>query len=148
MPEFMIRLLPTLSATDLRPVLDESLSEGFGFVQTLLDEYESGANRFDTVGAALLGIYDSGTLIGIGGVQPDPYLNRADVGRVRHVYILNAYRRRGVGKCLLDALIQHAGEHYSLLTLRTPTPAAAAFYEAIGFARETVIPEATHSLKF
>jgi GNAT superfamily N-acetyltransferase len=147
MPEFTILRLQTLSADDMRPMLEESAVQGFGFVKTLVDEFESGKNRFDTQGAALFGIYETDRLIGVGGVQRDPYLNRADVGRIRHVYVLGEYRRHGVGKRLLDALIQHAGEHYTLLTLRTPTTAAAAFYEAIGFSRETVIPEASHSLK-
>jgi GNAT superfamily N-acetyltransferase len=147
MPELTVVRLDTLSAAEMRPLLDEGLRQGFRFVQTLLDEYESGANRFDSEGAALFGVYDGEMLVGVGGVQRDPYLNRVDVGRVRHVYVLNEYRRQGAGKRLLDALIEHAGEHYTLLTLRTPTAAASAFYEAIGFAHETVIPEATHSLK-
>jgi GNAT superfamily N-acetyltransferase len=147
MPELTVVRMQSLSAEAMRPLLDEGLRQGFRFVQTLLDEYESGVNRFDTEDAALFGVYEADRLIGVGGVQRDPYLNRADVGRVRHVYVLNAYRRQGVGKRILDALIEHAGEHYTLLTLRTPTVAASAFYEAIGFSRETVIPEATHSLR-
>lgn len=131
----------------LKPLLDESLSEGYRFVQTLLDEYQSGANRFETTGAILLGVYAQGHLIGVGGVQQDPYLQRADIGRIRHVYVLNACRRHGIGKLLLHALVDHARQHFTMLTLRTNTPDAARFYEAIGFSSAPRFPDATHWLE-
>jgi GNAT superfamily N-acetyltransferase len=104
-----------LSADELQPLLDESLSDGYRFVQTLLDEYLLGANRFDSPGAALLGVYQQEQMVAIGGVHQDPYLQRADVGRVRHVYVLKEFRRHGVGKLLLDALVEQARSHFTLL---------------------------------
>lgn len=142
--ESVIVPITDLNAEELQPLLDESLSEGYGFVQTLLDEYVNGVNRFDTPGAALLGVYEQGRMVGIGGVHQDPYLQRADVGRVRHVYVLREYRRHGIGRLLLDALIKNARAHFSLLTLRTNTQAAAAFYEALGFSSEPRVEQATH----
>ena len=143
----VIRQVDTLDAAALDPLLAESLSEGYRFVQTLLDEYTSGVNRFDTPGAALLGTYRDSRLIGIGGVHQDPYLQRVDVGRVRHVYVLREFRRHGVGRLLLDGLIDHATAHFTMLTLRTNTTAAAAFYEAIGFSTQSLPPEATHWMR-
>jgi len=137
----------TLDAAALEPILTESLSEGYRFIQTLLDEYTSGFNRFDARGAVLLGVYGGERMIGIGGVHRDPYLQRLDVGRVRHVYVLHEFRRHGVGKRLLDELIDHARAHFALLTLRTNTAPAAAFYEAIGFSTEAPPKEATHWLR-
>jgi GNAT superfamily N-acetyltransferase len=145
--ESVILPITELSADELQPLLDESLSEGYRFVQTLLDEYLLGTNRFDTPGAALLGVYVQAQMIAIGGVHQDPYLQRADVGRVRHVYVLNDYRRHGVGKLLLDALVEQARSHFTLLTLRTNMQAAAAFYEAIGFSSEPHVLNATHWLE-
>ncbi len=147
MSKITIRPVEALMLSNLRPLLDESLVEGYGFVQKLWDDYESGKNRFDTGGAILLGVFDDDHLVGVGGVQGDPYLKRADVGRIRHVYILHAYRRQGVGKRLLEELIQHAQAHFSLLTLRTQTQSAAAFYVASGFDDQPVFPEATHFLR-
>src|SRR5690349_19502347 len=122
MAEITVRPVENLMLSDLRPLLDESLAEGYGFIQKLWDEYESGVNRFDTGGAILLGAFDGQRLVGVGGVQRDPYLKRDDVGRIRHLYVLAAYRRQGVGKRLLEALIDHAQAHFTLLTLRTQTP--------------------------
>lgn len=144
---YEIRPITDLRLDELQLLLDESLQEGFGFIERLWQDYASGANRFATDGAILLGVYDDDRLIGIGGVHPDPYLNRPDVGRIRHVYILSAYRRRGVGKLLMEALITHARTHFDLLTLRTLTPSAAAFYEALGFDNQPTVAEATHTLR-
>ena len=144
--ESLIAPVTHLDAGLLQPLLEESLREGYRFVQTLLDEYRAGTNRFDTPGAVLLGVSFSGRLIGIGGVHRDPYLQRADVGRVRHVYVLHEFRRHGIGRQLLSALIDHAQAHFTLLTLRTNTPAAAAFYEAIGFRTDSLPDQATHWL--
>ena len=142
--EAVIAPVLRLDATTLAPMLDESAREGYRFVQTLLDEYISGVNRFDTPGATLLGVYAGERMIGIGGIHQDPYLKRADVGRVRHVYVLHDLRRHGIGRQLLDALIDHSRAHFTMLTLRTNTQAAAAFYEAIGFRTDSLPAEATH----
>ena len=143
----VITPIARLDGDALAPLIREAVEDGYGFVQTLWDEYESGKNRFDTPGAALLGVYESGRLIGVGGVQQDPYLKRADAGRVRHVYVLREFRRHGVGKQLLEALIAHARQHFDLLTLRTNTEAAAAFYVALGFSDAPEGRDATHWMR-
>lgn len=139
-----IQAIAPLIEADLQPLLQFSLDEGYNFIQKLLDEYTSGVNRFDTPGAALLAVYDNDYLIGIGGVHRDPYLDRADIGRIRHVYVLPDYRRDGVGKRLMNALIDYARSHFHTLTLRTPTAHANAFYRAIGFSVEPRFADATH----
>ncbi len=131
----------------IEPVLESSLSEGYGFVQKLLDEYLSGVNCFDQHGATLLGVWDSGALIGIGGVHPDTYLNQPEIGRIRHVYVLPAYRRSGVGRQLMQALITHARQSYHVLTLRTLTPHGDAFYKSLGFSDTPRYEQATHWLE-
>ena len=147
MSEITLHSIEKLTLSELRPLLDDSLGEGYRFIQSLWDEYESGKNRFDGPDARLFGVFDDQLLIGVGGVQRDPYLNRADVGRVRHVYVLKTYRRQGVGKRLLEGLIEYARVHFGLLTLRTQTQAAATFYEAIGFENRPEFPDATHYLR-
>jgi GNAT superfamily N-acetyltransferase len=131
---------------ELEPLLKESLAEGYTLIEKLWNEYQAGTNRFDSPGAALLGVYQGGHLIGIGGVQADPYLKRPEIGRLRHVYVLQVYRRQGKGRRLVEALIQKASERFDLLTLRTHTAEADAFYRALGF-EVAVVPEATHVMR-
>jgi GNAT superfamily N-acetyltransferase len=141
-----ITTIDLLTIELLRPLLDESLREGHEFVDRLWREYESDVNRFNSTGEMLLGVYDDETLIAIGALHSDPYLLDAAIGRIRHVYVLNAWRGRGVGRRLLDALIDAARPHYHTLTLRTFTPDATAFYNAIGFRNSLRYDNATHWL--
>ena len=139
--------LTHVNEASIQQALESSLSEGYDFVQKLLDEYLSGVNRFDQHGAVLLGVWDSGTLAGFGGVHPDIYLNRPEIGRVRHVYVLPAYRRSGVGRQLMQALITHARQFYEVLTLRTLTAHGDAFYKSLGFSDTPRYEQATHWLE-
>ncbi len=132
---------------NIRPLLQPSLDEGYSFIQRLWDEYESGVNRFDTAGAILLGVKLDEQIVGVGGVQKDPYLNQAMIGRIQHVYILSAYRRAGVGRYLMHSLIDHARSHFTLLTLRTLTEHGSAFYNSLGFSSQPRFASATHWLE-
>ena len=123
-----------------------SRAEGLTFVDRLVDEYVAGTNRFELPGEALFGAYADKTLIGIGGLNRDPYLQKAGVGRVRHLYVLAAWRRQRVGAQLMQRIIDEAHEHFDLLTLRTFSDEADRFYRRIGFKTEPVIDGATHHL--
>jgi GNAT superfamily N-acetyltransferase len=142
-----IARISDLKDEEIQPLVDEAHRQGFDFVQRLLTDFRSGANRFDKVGEALFGAYDDGRLIGVGGLNCDPYLNDESIGRVRHVYVLSAYRRRRVATALMDRIIREAHGQFRLLTLRTRTQEASAFYESLGFAPTTEIPNATHYLR-
>lgn len=147
MTDLKITPLDTLTLEHLRPLLDESLSEGYEFLERLWSEYESGVNRFERTGEILLGVFEEDRLIAIGGLHGDPYLREETIGRIRHVYVLNAWRGQGVGRRLLAALIEATRPHYHTLTLRTLTSDAAAFYTAIGFETSPRFENATHWLQ-
>ncbi len=144
MTAYDIRSFKPASTNDFGDLLDTSKAEGYGFIETLWIEYESGVQRFDAPGAVLLSVYDGERLIAVGGVCPDPYLNQADIGRIRHVYVLPDSRRTGVGRLLMHALIDHTRSHFTRLTLRTLTDDAAVFYVALGFSDEPRFEQATH----
>lgn len=133
-----------LSMNRLQPLLDASLGEGYDFIQRLWDEYQSGENRFDQGGAVLLSGLVDNEWIAIGGVHPDPYLKLPTVGRIRHVYVLPQFRRRGIATLLMRALIERGGERFDTLTLRTLTPHGDAFYKSLGFTDEPRYEQATH----
>lgn len=122
---------------DFESLLRESLAQNFNFLKKMQDEWVSGKNRFDKKGESLFAAFDGDKLIGIGGLNLDPYVSPEQVGRVRHLYVLQKYRKSGVGKLLMNEIIDSAKINFPKLRLRTDTDAAAHFYEAIGFKKVT-----------
>jgi GNAT superfamily N-acetyltransferase len=123
--------------TSLPPTIDaleaESVRTGFGMVARLRSGWESGANRFQGDGEILVGAFRGGRLIGTAGLNRDPYVDDASVGRIRHVYVLERERRRGVARALVERLLAHAAGRFRVVRLSTGE--AASFYESLGFAR-------------
>jgi GNAT superfamily N-acetyltransferase len=132
--------------TGLETLRIESAREGFGFLDRLVADWTRGTNTFSRPGEGLLGAYADGQLVGIGGLNADPYLPGTDVGRIRHVYVQGVWRHQGVGRALIDCLVREAGGLFSELRLRTVTADAAAFYVRCGF-NPVDDPSATHWLK-
>lgn len=117
----------------IESLLEASKQEGFELVQRTIDDWESGVNRFSQTGEGLWGLVSSTELIGIGGLNIDPYIDDTGVGRVRHLYISQPHRRKGCAAFLMDTIIAQARSHFHLLRLFTANPAAAGFYERLGF---------------
>ena len=146
-PQVVTSLTGELPLAQLEPLLVESRAEGHNFVDRLVDDYADGSNRFDRPGEALFGVYVDGQLVAVGGLNRDPYLPDENAGRVRHVYVLPAFRRQGVGRLLMQTIIDAArSSHFRLLTQRTVNPAADFFYRALGFRRDSDVEGATHSM--
>jgi GNAT superfamily N-acetyltransferase len=125
-----LRELP-LDALDVLVI--ESEQAGSTFVRRLVDEWRSGANRFDRPGEALFGAWLDGRLVGVCGLNVDPYSAEPRVGRVRHLYVLTDGRRSGVGRELVAAVIAASRASFDTLRLSTTNPAAARLYESLGF---------------
>jgi ribosomal protein S18 acetylase RimI-like enzyme len=146
MTTWNVSKLVHLDLAQLGPLLHESQREGFAFLQRLWQEYVEGINCFAGQGESLYGVYNQRQLVGIGGLQADPYTKDPSLGRLRHLYVSEAVRRQGVGRELVRAVVQDARQVYKLLVLRTNTQPAAAFYQALGFVCDSSIPYATHTL--
>jgi len=142
-----IEPIASLSATELEPLLTESERDGWRFVRRLLDEWSSGENRFTQPGERLWGARSAGQLIGICGLTGDPYQADRRVGRIRRMYVLRDWRRRGIGRQLLEQAIATARSTFSELRLRTESPEAALFYEGLGFQIQRDAPHCTHILR-
>ena len=125
---------------------DASQAEGFSMLARLQDEWTSGANVFSEPGERLLGAEYRGELVGIGGLNVDPYADGPRQGRVRRFYVRPDFRRRGVSSALIGALLEDAGTFFDALNVRAPE-AAAAFYERLGFAQSAEDQHRTHSLR-
>ena len=142
-----ISRLSELELVCINPLVEESLSQGFQFVERLVQEYRSGLNCFDQPGEILLKVSVQGEVIGIGGLNRDPYFKNPHVGRLRHLYVASDWRRHGVGRLLVHQIIHEAKQHYQLLTLRTNTLVAAQFYQTFGFKTQPYWEHTTHHLQ-
>lgn len=140
-----VRSLPPPPWPELAPLARASEREGFRFLARLRREFDDGTNRFDAPGEALLGCRRGAELVAVGGLNRDPWSAEPRAGRLRHLYVSPASRGSGVGRVLVDALAAAARPHFGVLLLRTDTPAAARFYEALGFA-PVASPHATHRM--
>lgn len=116
-------------------LLDEAPAEDGAFLLRLRDGWSDGTLRFEEPGELLLGAFVEDTLVGVGGVSFDPYAPAPGLGRIRHLYVLRSHRRQGIGRALLDRLIQHGRRHFSVLRLSTQAPEAVQLYESCGFVR-------------
>lgn len=142
-----IEHLTTLAASDLADLVRESTAAGYRFVQRLVLEWGSGANRFDHDGEALFGARRRGRLVGVCGLNRDPFVPSGRAGRVRHLYVLGQVRRSGVGTALLERVIEHARGGWHILHLRAADDSAARFFEARGFVRASDVETCTHVME-
>jgi len=111
----------------------EAIAEGFGMITRLRKEWESGTNRFDREGEVLLGSFCVDRLLGIGGLNRDPYADNPRVGRLRHLYVTKSERRSGIGRSLVERILGHAIVNFD--SVRLWTDRAGSFYDRLGFDR-------------
>jgi len=136
----------TLPHAGFPSLTEAAAAEGFTFLERMQNEWDTGKNRFSVAGEYIVGVSLGDDLIAIGGLNKDPYAIEATTGRLRHLYVTAAHRRRGIGRALVDTLLSQAGSYFHRVRLRTDSAEAAAFYEAYGF-QPTREPDATHSLR-
>ena len=129
----------------LAALLAESEQQGFGFVRRLVEEWESEANRFDRPGEALFVARVGDDVVGVCGLNVDPYAGDPKIGRVRHLYVLVPHRRSGIGEQLVADVLEAAQGRFARLHLRTTNATAARLYERMGF-RRTAARDHTHVL--
>ena len=145
--EARIEHLRELRADRVAPLITESEQGGLRFVRRLAEEWATGRNRFDRPGEALFGALTGGHLVGVCGLNVDPYAAEPRVGRVRHLYVLTAHRRLGVGRQLVVTVVAAAHGPFAMLRLSTANPEAARLYEALGFRRHPADAHCTHVME-
>lgn len=115
--------------------------EGYGFVRATIDDWVTGQNRFQGPSEVFFLARSGVKVVGMCGLNRDPYFEDPSFGRIRHLYVSPDYRRLGVARSLVDEVIRAALGCFETLQLRTRD--AAEFYEALGF-RAVVDPCVTH----
>lgn len=118
--------------------------EGFRPIQWLRDEWEAGANRFSLPGEAFYTARMEGRLVGVCGVNQDPFAQKAKIARLRRLYVIPELRRKGVGRQLVKRALEDAVKNFEVIRLRTVDSNSAAFFEAIGFIKVKGDESATH----
>ncbi|RXH54908.1 GNAT family N-acetyltransferase [Granulicella sibirica] len=125
------RIVPPVRG--LEELIAEAGAEGFDFLDELIADWESGKYRFDGPHEGLFGVYVVDELVAIGALSVDPFVGRADTGRLRRIFVRKAWRRQGIGEGLVKALMVEAAKGYAIVRLRAETPYAAGLYERMGF---------------
>lgn len=127
-------------------LVTEAEATGFRGLSRLLSEWQAGGNRFDQPGEAVFIATESGRVVGVCGLNRDPYFGDPTVGRIRHLYVAVDHRRKGIGSRLVRAVMGAARGHFARLRLRTDSPDADAFYRCLGFLPVTGEPACSHQL--
>lgn len=134
----------SLDDIDVQPLSDEAWTDGYAYVERMLQDWKSGANRFDGPGERLIGAFDDDKLIGFCGLNRDPYTPEI-AGRIRHIYVSLDHRHAGIARALVAQTLDGASNWFPRIRLRA-TPASRSFYELLGF-----LPveenEATHAMR-
>ncbi|HEY7653522.1 MAG TPA: GNAT family N-acetyltransferase [Methylomirabilota bacterium] len=143
----VIARLSELPSEALGPLVAESEQAGLRFVRRLVEEWAGGRNRFDRPGEACFAALVDGRLVGVCGLNVDPYTAEPGVGRVRHLYVLSAYRKLGVGARLVAEVIAAGRGPFGMLRLSTQNEAAARLYERMGFRRCADVADCTHLME-
>jgi GNAT superfamily N-acetyltransferase len=142
-----IETLNDLSADRVRDLLADSEATGSRIVRRLVDDWTDHTNRFDRPGEALFGAWAGGRLVGVCGLNIDPYGGDDRIGRVRRLYVLTGSRRLGIGRLLVRRVIERAGDRFDSLRLRTNNEHAARLYLGMGFRECGGMGEFTHVLQ-
>lgn len=131
---------------DFGDIVALSLREEFGAMQRMREDWDSGVNRFDGAGEVLFAVRVGPRLVGICGLNRDPYAQSSEIGRVRHLYVDPEFRRRGIGGLLVSKIVECASRSFSRIRLRTLRADAAQFYLALGFRSVVGEPNVTHEM--
>ena len=128
-----IEKIQALPLDHLAELIQESKQTGFNAIQRLITNWASGANRFNRPGEAFFIAWQLSQIVGVCGLNIDPYTNAPNIGRVRHLYVMLAYRRQGIGRALVQRVITTAQPNFAQLHVRTYSQIADQFYRSLGF---------------
>jgi GNAT superfamily N-acetyltransferase len=123
------------------------MERGLGIsVSAPVDQRVGGVNRFSPVGEALFATDSVGQIVGVCGLNVDPYLDDPGVGRLGNVYVLAAFRGRGIGRRLVEQAIPAARGHFHRLLFRGEEAVPARLCELLRYRPCNEIPSCTHIL--
>jgi ribosomal protein S18 acetylase RimI-like enzyme len=83
----------------------------------------------------VIGAFNDGHLVGVAGFYVQPGPKHTHKGTLWGMYVRPAYRGLGLGRMLVEAIVDHAREHVELLQLMVVSDnlPARRLYESLGF---------------
>jgi len=114
-------------------------------LRRLEENWLRGENRFNAPGEKLLGAFLGGKLVGVCGLNRDPFSQQPRAGRIRHLYVSEKCRGLGIGKQLLTVVMADASIWFDFLNAHAPD-AVHGFYHRAGFSPVVDEPRVTHRL--
>jgi ribosomal protein S18 acetylase RimI-like enzyme len=138
---YQVKEIKCLKIDFLLELANEAKDEGHDFVQKTIDDWNSGTNDFSKESELLFGVFYKTDCIGIGGLNIDPYTTDRKTGRIRHLYVSNIHRKKGIGKLILNKLIESSKGSFDKLRLYTENSLAISFYENYGFKKSSANKE-------
>ncbi|KHE72031.1 GNAT family N-acetyltransferase [Halobacillus sp. BBL2006] len=147
MYEFQVRKIENLMQYDLSDLAAEGKKDGFRFLERLIRDYDDGSNTFSDCGEAIYGVFNKErVIIAIGGLNVNPFSYEQRIARLRRFYVSKAYRRKGVGRLLLNNIKSYAKMNFDVLVLHTDTKQGDQFYTSFGFTKADKYSNSTHYL--
>ena len=127
-----MRFEPVIEA--LPPAFDdlrlEATAEGYRFIERLATDWQAGTMRFIGEGEKLLCAFVDNIPAGLGGLTLDPDLPGAM--RMRRFYVRRPFRQRGIGRRLVDHLLESPRRMNKIIVVHAGD-GSAGFWEALGF---------------
>ena len=140
-----INAITDIRSVDLSRFREEAQRAQHRIIAKLIEQWETGENTFGKRHERFWGYFIGDELVGIGGINEDPYLKQPAYGRMRHLWVLEPFRRNGIGRALVSQAEAFAKQHYEWMTLRTPADGSAdAFYAKLGFQRCDWLDSVSH----
>jgi GNAT superfamily N-acetyltransferase len=107
----------------------DALADGHRHLMRLATELEQSPTMFHAIFAGDV----EGRLAGIGAMTDEPALTLGSAWRLRRLYVHRNFRRLGVARSIVMALLQEASGNVSTVTVHAGNDGASRFWEAIGF---------------
>jgi GNAT superfamily N-acetyltransferase len=137
---------PRFLPPDFDELVEESVIEGYRYLERMRRDWATDAALFSGPGECLFRAHAGPHTLGLCGRTRDPYAPGDRIGRIRHLYVRPAARNRGVGSALMTAVINGAARYFSQLRLRSSSTAASRLYPKHGFDLVRDDAYATHRL--
>ncbi len=142
----MIKEIKQLDKIDISEIIKSANSEGHNFINRLVNEFQNGKNCFNKPGEKFTTYIINSKVVAVCGINIEP--SNEAFRRIRRLYVLPEFRRKGIGSSLVKTLLKHASKHFSAVIVNIGKLPNEKFYSNLGFRKINGDYNYTHILKF